>query len=144
MISADGARLAATAFDGSLLLFGDAARLSGPRRLSRGTAGLYTVRLSADGARLATAGDDGVVALWDWASGAVSFVFDSAQSADTVDLSPDGGAIVFGDSDRARVYRVDAALRATSPGALLDAAQREAGMTLDGFTLSPRPPEPAP
>jgi eukaryotic-like serine/threonine-protein kinase len=142
--SADGARLAVTAFDGSLLLFDDASRLSSPRRLSRGTAGLYAVRVSADGSHVATAGDDGVVALWVWESGEVALVFTSAQSADTVDLSPRGDAVVFGDSDRARVYGIDTAFGARRPADILDEAQREAGMTLDGFTLLPRAPEAVP
>jgi WD40 repeat protein len=129
--------LAVTAFDGTLLLFDDASRLAGPRRVSRGSAGLYAARFSPDGAHVATAGDDGVVAVWSFDTGALEFVFASSQSAVAVDFSPKGDAIAFGDSDRARLYDLGLALGSRNPASLLAAAQREGGMSLDGFTLVP-------
>ena len=125
------------AFDGTLLLFDDASKLANPRRLSRGSAGLYCARFSPDGTRVATAADDGVVAVWSFAEGALEFVFASSQSAVAVDFAPRGDAIVFGDSDRARLYDLGLALGQRNPEALLAAAQRDGGLTLDGFTLVP-------
>ncbi|MCK9461696.1 MAG: protein kinase [Proteobacteria bacterium] len=138
--SPDGERLAVCAFDGSLLLFDDASKLARPRRLTRGAAGLYLVRFSPDGTRVVVSGDDSVVAVWSVEKGKLEFVFASTQSAVAVDFAPMGDAIVFGDSDRARVYDLGLALGQRDPQALLAAAQRDGGMTLDGFTLVPATP----
>jgi eukaryotic-like serine/threonine-protein kinase len=138
--SADGERLAVAAFDGTLLLFDDASELASPRRLSRGPAGLYSARFSPDGAHVATTGDDGIVAVWSFDTGALEFVFASSQSAVAVDFAPEGDTIIFGDSDRARLYDLGLALSRRSPEPLLAAAQRDGGMTLDGFTLVPNAP----
>jgi hypothetical protein len=79
--------------------------------------------------------------VWSFESGEVEFVFASAQSTVAVDFAPTGDAIAFGDSDRARIYDLNRALRPSAPAALLEAAQRDGGMALDGFTLVPEGPE---
>lgn len=130
----DGGSCAAVTYDGRIL-FWETNGWSLRDELSRGDQILHRVRFSGDGSLLATSADDATVAIWAAGERRPSLLLSSSQCVFAVDFSPDGERVVIGDGDTARVYPLDINLLEADPARLLERAERDLGVELDGFKL---------
>jgi WD40 repeat protein/serine/threonine protein kinase len=133
--SRDGRRLLATSGDGVLAL----CELEPGRVTWRARHGptLYGVRFAQE-ERLAIAGsDDRKVLVYRIGEPAPLLALEAEQSVTAIELTRDGGSLIVGDDRTARFYPLAGLARslAVAPAALLDEAQRDAGLALAAFRL---------
>ncbi|MFH2008723.1 MAG: protein kinase [bacterium] len=131
--SSDGAYLATAGRDRRITLW----RLSDYRRLavlSGHTAHVRAVELSPDVRWIASASDDEQVIVWSLASRRERYILD-VNTKTALKWQPDGRGIVVGSGRNVRIYRLDPAIHRADPQALLRAAERRAGLRLNGFLL---------
>lgn len=93
------------------------------------------VAFSEDGSVVVTSSDDQSLRLWSASSGEPLLVFEATTGAEAVVMSDE--RVSFGDGVLVRSVPYDVSVLAADPRQLLDAAEREAGLTLEGMTLVP-------
>ncbi|MFA6033036.1 MAG: WD40 repeat domain-containing protein, partial [Myxococcota bacterium] len=134
--TADGRYLLISGYTGSIVLWEiDTGRkvreFKGHRRW------VNTVAFAPGDKIFASASDEGTVRLWSVESGETLLVLKTSSEAYDVEVSPDGKRFAVTDGNHVRIYPLDLSILKAEAKALLDQAQREAGMKLDGFALVP-------
>ncbi|MDY0003366.1 MAG: protein kinase [Polyangia bacterium] len=79
--------------------------------------------------------DDGTVRIWSVENGDVLLILKVQNEAMCAVPSPDGRRLAITDGLSIKLYPLDLAVRRTGPGQLLEEAEQEAGLGLDGFRL---------
>lgn len=133
----DGRTLAAGEEAGWVITFDVASgRELARRKVHAGFA--YTLRFSPDGRWLVSAGDDRRVVLLRSGDLTPELALEASQSVMALDLSADGRTLAMGDGHLTRLISLDLHELERRPAELLAAAERAAGLRLDGFDLRPR------
>jgi eukaryotic-like serine/threonine-protein kinase len=90
---------------------------------------------SPDGGLLLSGGKDQTVRLWEVGSGRLAQVLRHARPVTTAIFAPDGRSMIVNDWKAIKVYPVKPPVWTREPEALLEQAEREAGLKLKEFTL---------
>ena len=137
--SPDGGWVATASKDGTAKLW-NAATGEVLRELHGHEAWVNKIAFSPDGRLLLTGGDDATARLWDARTGRLVQVLKSDTPVFELGFSPDGKRFFINERQRAAIYPVVEDLWRTDPEDLLERAQREAGLRLEGFGLHPYHP----
>ena len=141
--SHDGRWLAATWFDGTLLLW-DTAHLETPYALKGHGRWINSVAFDSNDELLCSASDDWSVRVWSVKTRKTVMVLRSHNSISSATFTPDGKAIAVESERSVLLYPIVFNARDGDPQDLLETAEREAGMRLEGFSLVPDGAVPAP
>ncbi|MBN2493332.1 MAG: protein kinase [Deltaproteobacteria bacterium] len=135
----DGRVLVSTGKDGLAILW-DAASGAEIRRFAGHKQWVNKAALSPDGRFLATGSDDRLAIVWELTSGKPLLRLRAAGGVTTVAFSPDSRKLAVTDFKELVLYPLDFSVGESDPTALLEEAERAAGMRLDGFELVRKAP----
>jgi eukaryotic-like serine/threonine-protein kinase len=134
--SPDGETLAAGSRDALVTLW----RASSGQHLltlSAHTARVITLAFSPDGAQLLSAAQDNTLTLWDPASGAPLRSLPTSATVAAARFVPGSDALLIAEGDRIQSISLSANIWDTPPQTLLDRAEADSGLSLEGFTMRP-------
>ena len=132
--SPDGSQLATSGKDGQAIIW-DTSNGIQLRALSGHSQWVNNVVYSHDGKLLATGSDDRTVRLWDASDGRPLLTIEAELEVVALGFSPDGKQLAIGDGQAIRLYPLDFTLLEQDPQGLLERAERQAGVHMDGFSL---------
>jgi WD40 repeat protein len=95
------------------------------------------IEREGEDALFASASDEGVVRLWSMDTGETLLVIRVKNEAMYATASPDGKQLAVIDDLQVKLYPLDLSLYERAPEELLEQAQSEARMKLEGFSLTP-------
>jgi WD40 repeat protein len=134
--AADGKRLLVGGFEGSVVLW-DLESGSELRQFKGHQRWVNSVEFVPGETMFASASDDGTVRLWSVATGEPLLILRTSRQANDAAVDPAGTTLAVVDGAGAKLYPLDLSILEADPKRLLEQAESEAGMKLDGFKLRP-------
>ena len=134
--SHDGRWLASTDVHGVIRLW-DRDHDWAPRVLRGHTSWVDSVAFSPDDSLLLSGADDWTARVWSVATAKTILILRTPGECVGVAFAPDGRSLALDWGDGVKLLPLDLAARDADPARLLEAAEQEAGVRLDGFSISP-------
>jgi eukaryotic-like serine/threonine-protein kinase len=95
-----------------------------------------SVKFSSDSKYIGSASDDHTARIWSVKTGRLLLVLKTARESYTIDFSPDGKTLLYGDGNEVKMVPMEISKSNEEPEKILKSVQESSGLKLKGFILN--------